>query len=432
MKKYPRNKIISAWCMYDWANSAFATTVMAAVLPIFFRNVAAVTLPEAQHHLATSVWGYTTSIAMLAVAVLSLILGPISDYGSSKKRFLAAFIGIGTLSTALLTLTGVGDWIWVSLFFILGNIGFAGSEVFYDSMLPHIAPPGQIDRISTRGYALGYVGGGILLVLNIGMIWFLPKTFISTNQDSVPALGMQLSFLSVAIWWGLFSIPLFRRVPEPQGVRSGLAGENPLSIAGRRLSTTFREIRRYKQLFLFIIAFWFYNDGIGTIIKMATAYGDEIGIGTMDLVGALLMTQIVGIPLTLAFGKLAGRLSAKRAILLGLIIYIMITVGGYFMTRAIHFWILAFFVGLVQGGTQGLSRSLYASMVPKVKSAEFFSFYNISGKFAGVMGPAIFGLTGQLARTSRLGILSLIFFFLVGGILLLKVDVEEGRAALQG
>lgn len=417
--------------MYDWANSAFATTVMAAVLPIFFRNVAAVTLPEAHHHLATSVWGYTTAIAMLAVAVLSLTLGPLSDYGSSKKRFLAAFIGLGTLSTSLLTLTGVGDWIWVSLFFILGNIGYAGSEVFYDSMLPHIAPPGQIDRISTRGYALGYVGGGILLVLNIGMIWFLPKTFISTNQDSVPVLGMQLSFLSVAIWWGLFSIPLFRHVPEPQGVRSGLAGENPLGIAGRRLSTTFREIRRYKQLFLFIIAFWFYNDGIGTIIKMATAYGDEIGIGTMDLVGALLMTQAVGIPCTLAFGKLAGRISSKRAIFLGLGIYIIITVGGYFMTQAIHFWILAFLVGLVQGGTQGLSRSLYASMVPKEKSAEFFSFYNISGKFAGVMGPAIFGLTGQLARTSRLGILSLILFFVVGGILLLKVDVEDARAAAQ-
>jgi len=413
--------------MYDWANSAFATTVMAAVLPLFFRNVSAITLPQTQHHLATSIWGYTTAIAMLAVAVLSLTLGPVSDYGSSKKRFLAVFIGIGSLATALLTFTGAGNWTWVCLFFIFGNIGFAGSEVFYDSMLPHIARPGEIDRISTKGYALGYVGGGILLAVNIGMIWLLPKTAIQADQTPVPLLGMQLSFLTVALWWVFFSIPLFRRVPEPRGAQSGLAGENPLRVAGRRLGTTFREIRRYKQLFLFIVAFWFYNDGIGTIIKMAVAYGDEIGIGTFDLVGALLLTQVVGIPFTLFFGRLAGKIGAKRSILIGLTIYILVVIGGYFMTQAIHFWIIAFFVAIVQGGTQGLSRSLYGAMIPKKKSAEFFSFYNISGKFAGIMGPAIFALVGQLAKTSRLGILSLIFFFIVGGILLLQVDEDEGK-----
>lgn len=419
-------KIINAWCLYDWANSAFATTVMAAVLPIFFRNVATVTLPQTQHHLATSIWGYTTALAMLLVAVLSLILGPVSDYASSKKRFLAVFVGVGVVSTALLGLTGAGDWMWVAFLFILGNVGFAGGEVFYDAMLPHIARPGEIDRVSTRGYALGYVGGGILLAVNVGMIWLLPKTVVQPDQGAIPVLGMQLSFLSVGIWWGIFSVPLFRRVPEPRGVRVGLGDETPLRVAGRRLSTTFREIRRYRQLFLFVMAFWFYNDGIGTIIKMATAYGDEIGIGTMDLVGALLLTQAVGIPFTLLFGRLAGRMGAKRSILVGLGVYILISVGGYLMTCALHFWMLAFVVGLVQGGTQGLSRSLYGAMVPKKKSAEFFSFYNISGKFAGVMGPAIFGLVGQLAGTSRLGILSLIFFFVVGGILLMKVDVEEG------
>ena len=414
--------------MYDWANSAFATTVMAAVLPIFFRNVAAVTLPTTQHQLATSIWGYTTAIAMFFVAIFSLLLGPISDYSSSKKKFLAVFAGIGIIATSFLALTGIGDWILVAILFILGNIGFAGSEVFYDSLLPHIARTEEIDQVSTKGYAFGYIGGGILLAINIGMIGILPKITILPGEKAVSLFGMQLSFLSVGLWWALFSIPLLRYVPEPQGVRTGLAaGENPFSIAMRRLYTTFRDIQRYKQLFIFVIAFWFYNDGIGTIIKMATAYGDEIGIDTIDLVGALLLTQLVGIPFSLWFGKLAGRISAKRAIFVGLGVYIIISVGGYFMTKAVHFWILAFMVGLVQGGTQALSRSLYASMVPKKKSAEFFSFYNISGKFAGILGPAVFGLVGQLTKSSRLGILSLIFFFVVGGGLLLKVNVEEGK-----
>ncbi len=414
--------------MYDWANSAFATTVMAAVLPIFFRNVAAVTLPTSQHQLATSIWGYTTAIAMFFVAILSLLLGPISDYSASKKKFLAIFAGIGITATSFLAFSGVGDWIWVAVLFILGNIGFAGSEVFYDSLLPHIARPEEIDRVSTKGYAFGYIGGGILLAVNVGMIWVLPKITILPGGESVSLLGMRLSFLSVGLWWAFFSIPLFRNVPEPLGGKTTpTVGENPFMVAGKRLYTTFRDIQRYKQLFIFIIAFWFYNDGIGTIIKMATAYGDEIGIGTIDLIGALLLTQIVGVPFSLWFGRLAESISVKKAIFVGLGVYVMISVGGYFMTKAVHFWILAFMVGLVQGGTQGLSRSLYASMVPKKKSAEFFSFYNISGKFAGILGPAVFGLVGQIAGSSRLGILSLIFFFVVGGFLLFKVNVEEGK-----
>jgi UMF1 family MFS transporter len=416
---------IRAWCLYDWANSAFVTTVMAALLPIFFRDVAATTLPQSNHQMVTSIWGYTTSAAMLIVGILSLILGPVADFGSSKKRFLAAFILLGTVSTALLGLTGAGDWLAVVVLFILGNIGFAGSEVFYDSMLPHLARPGDMDRISTLGYALGYVGGGILLVLNIGMIAFLPSVSILPGGPEVPLLGMRLSFVSVAVWWAAFSIPLFLRVPEPPGVQHGLGGENPMRIAVRRLSYTFRNIRGYRNLFLFILAFWFYNDGIGTIIKMAAVYGKEIGIGTMDMVGALLLTQVIGVPCSIGFGKLAGRIKAKRAILAGLVVYAGISIGGYFMTRALHFWILASAVGLVQGGTQGLSRSLYGALLPREKSSEFFGFFNISGKFAGIAGPAVFGLAGQLSGSSRLGVLSLIFFFIVGGCLLLFVKEAE-------
>jgi UMF1 family MFS transporter len=420
-------KIVDSWCMYDWANSAFATTILAAVLPIFFRRVAASTLPAGETHLATSIWGYTAAASMLIVAAVSLLLGPVADYGSAKKRFLAAFTGIGVLSTSFLALTGRGDWPWVAVLFILGEIGFGGGEVFYDSLLPHIGGPGEFDRISVRAYAFGYLGGGILLAVNIAMIFLIPGTVLEAGGKPVPVLGMQLSFLSVGLWWAVFSVPLFRNVPEPAAGKNKLMGVNPLAVAGERLSNTFRDLRRYKQLFLFIVAFWFYNDGIGTIIKMAAAYGDEIGIGTFDLVGALLMIQVVGIPFSLLFGRLAGRIGAKRSILIGLGVYVLISIGGFFMTKAIHFWILAFVDGLVMGGTQGLSRSLFASLVPKEKSAEFFGFYNISGKFAGIAGPAVFALAGQLAKTSRFGILSLVGFFVIGGILLMKVDVEEGK-----
>ena len=421
------SKKINAWCFYDWANSAFATTIMAAVLPIFFREVATIHLDASQHHLATSLWGYTAAVAMLFVSFISLIFGPVSDFSSSKKKFLKYFIIVGVFATALLSLTGFGMWKLVSLLFIVGNIGYAGSEVFYNALLPHISPPDKIDRISTRGYAFGYIGGGLLLMVNMSMIWFLPKTSFSLHHTDIPLLGMQLSFLSVAVWWGLFSLPILRYVPEPPGPHTSLQGINPFTIANRRLKKTFSHIKKYKQLFLLLIAFWLYNDGIGTIIKMATAYGNEIGIGTLDLVGALLLVQIVGIPCSFAFGRLAEIISTKKSILLGLMVYLLIAIGGFFMTKAIHFWILAFMVGLVQGGTQGLSRSLYGSMVPKEKSAEFFSFYNISGKFAGIAGPVVFALISQLFRSSRFGIISLVFFFIAGAVLLTRVDVEEGR-----
>ena len=421
------SRTIRSWCLFDWANSAFATTVMAAVLPIFYRNVATTNLPQDQTQLATSLWGYTTAFAMFVVAILSLLLGPVADYSSSKKRFLFWFTLCGVLATIGLGFTGEGAWIAVPVLFIFGNIGFAGGEVFYDSMLPHLAAKNDLDQISTRAYAYGYIGGGLLLAVNIVMIFLLPKTPVGPNGTLVPVLGMQLSLMSAGLWWGTFAIPLFRNVPEPPGVRSGLGGENPLYVTIRRLRTTFHEIRKYRQLFLFIIAFWFYNDGIGTIIKMATAYGDEIGISTLDLIGALLVVQFVGIPCTFAFGRMAKRLGTKQSIFIGLIVYTFIVIGGFFMKTALHFWLLAFGVGLVQGGSQSLSRSLFASMVPKMKSAEFFSFYNISGKFAGMAGPLVFGIFSQLFKTSRLGILSLIIFFLVGMLLLWKVDVDEGR-----
>jgi len=420
-----QKKAIRAWCLYDWANSAFATTVMAAMLPIYFRGVAASSLPLPQKHLAVSLWGYTTAVSMLCVSILSLLLGPYSDLSGRKKHYLGGFAFFGVLATCLLSVTGTGHWPWVALLFILAKIGFAGSEVFYDALLPHLAGRDALDRISTRAYAWGYVGGGLLLAVNIAMVYYLPKQILEPGGDPMPALGMQLSFLSAGLWWGLFSIPLFRHVPEPAG-QGKPAASSIFRESLIRLKETFSDIRRYRPAFLFILAFWFYNDGIGTIIKMATVYGSEIGIGTLDLVGALLLTQFVGIPCSLLFGRIAGRVGAKRAILAGIGVYGLISLGGFLMASALHFWILAFVVGLVQGGTQALSRSYYAVLIPKDKSAEFFSFYNISGKFAGILGPALFGLINQLSGNSRLGILSLLFFFITGGILLWRVPDPAG------
>ena len=419
-------KIINSWAMYDWANSAFATTIMSAMFPPFYRSLAtAAGLREAD---ATAAWAYTTSIALLLVAILAPILGAISDHTGGKKRYIAFFAGLGIVGTGLFVFLGDDTYLLGSILFIIGNVGFAGANIFYESLLPHIAKKGDIDQISTRGYALGYLGGGTLLIVNV--LWVMkPELFF------MPSVGFALraAFFSVAVWWAVFSIPLFRNVPEPPVVQE-LEREresNVLQAGFGRLIRTFRQITRYKQLLIFLIAFWIYNDGIGTIIKMATAYGDEIGIGITEMTIALIMTQFVGIPFSFGFGWLAKRLGTKRSILLALGVYTLISIAGYFMTTATHFFILAFMVGTVQGGSQALSRSLYGSMVPKSQSAEFFGFFSTSSKFAGILGPLLFGVVGQLAGGSRLSIISLVIFFIIGGFLLTRVDEAEGRRVAQ-
>jgi UMF1 family MFS transporter len=413
-------RIVNAWSMYDWANSAFATTIMAAMFPPFYRSLAtSAGLSEAN---ATAAWAYTTSIALLIIAIMAPMLGAISDHTGGKKYYVAFFAAMGILGTGLFVVLGDDTYVLGSILFTIGNIGFAGANIFYESLLPHIAKKGDIDQISTRGYALGYVGGGILLIVNV--LWYMkPDLFF------MPDVGFALraSFFSVAVWWALFSIPLFRHVPEPPVVRTVHEPVNVLKAGFGRLAHTFRQIRRYKQLLLFLVAFWIYNDGIGTIIKMATAYGDEIGIDVTDMTIALIITQFVGIPFSFGFGWLARRLGTKRSILVGLGVYVIISIAGFFMQTAIHFYILAFMVGVVQGGSQALSRSLYGTMVPKSQSAEFFGFFSTSSKFAGIFGPLLFGLVSQIAGASRLSILSVIVFFVVGGLLLTRVDEEEGR-----
>ena len=412
-------KVVNSWCMYDWANSAFACTVMGAVFPPFYRSL--VLKAGLEPSQATAYWGYTAALALFIIAVAAPVLGAISDYTGGKKKYVVFFAGLGILSTAAMFFLGGDTWVWASLLYIGGNVGFAGGNIFYESILPYISKKNDMDQISARGYALGYLGGGLLLVINVA--WIMNPTLFGMPDTN---FAIRASLFSVAVWWGIFSVPLLRNVPEPPAAKAYLPGQSPVKMGFKRLAATFREIRRYRQLLIFLAAFWIYNDGVGTIIKMATAYGDEIGIKMTDLIIALLMTQFVGIPFTFLFGSLAKKIGAKKSIMITLVVYTGISIGGYFMKTALHFYILAFIVGTVQGGVQALSRSLFGIMVPKHKAAEFFGFFSTSAKFAGIAGPLLFGLVSQIAGHSRLSIVALIIFFITGGILLSRVDVEEG------
>ncbi|NIM92749.1 MAG: MFS transporter [Anaerolineales bacterium] len=638
---------IRAWTMYDWANSAFATTILAAVLPIYYSQVAGSTLPSAAT--ATAYWSTGLSVSLLITAIMAPILGTISDVRRGKKGFLSFFVSIGVIATALLVLVQTGDWLMASLLFIFGRVGFTAANVFYDALLPHIAREEDQDRVSTRGYAMGYLGGGILLAINVVMLNFLPGTW-----------GARLSFLSVAIWWGIFSIPLFRRVPEPPAATAELEATNTfaaiaeaVSISFKRLSDTFTDIRQYKELFKYLVAFLIYNDGIGTIIGVAAIYGAELGFGSVEMVLALLLVQFVGIPFSLIFGRLpspeekrrsfymafiifnlialpivgilgasnlsddvtgaspdpfedtasavgegtysvsdesvefvgdwstitvpaeqvgmdedvayartseadssltlsfngqevevtygigpeggiwtpeldgeplmdedgeqilvdsfhstarfgetstftseepgehllrlvntgraepssqgnamtiaqlavlppsresdlimiiglliaieavglilsaifgrflfsgiAERMTTKSSIILALSVYAVIAIWGFFLDSVMEFWFLAWMVAVVQGGSQALSRSLYSSMSPSAKSGEFFGLFGVMEKFSSILGPLIFAVAVATFGSSRPAILSVIAFFILGGLLLTFVNVDEGR-----
>lgn len=410
---------LRAYALYDWAKSAFETTIMAAVLPIYFHDVAASTLPE---HLRTAYWGYTSGIALLFVALLSPLLGAIADAYGTLKRFLVTFMAIGIIATSLLVFVGPGDWQLAAWLYLIATLGYVGSNVFYDALLPLVAKPHELDRASTAGYALGYVGGGLLLALNLAWITS-PTTFGFADKG----VAVRASFLSVGVWWIAFAIPLWRKIAEPPMTRQANEVGSALRVGMRRLIDTGRQLRRYRQVMLFLIGYWFFSDGIGTIIKMATIYGREVGIGTTDLIGSLLLVQFLGIPATFAFGWLAEKISAKRAIIVSLFVYTGICVLGYYMTSAWHFWALAALVALVQGGAQALSRSLYATIVPLSKVSEFFAFISVSARFAGILGPLLFGLVAQFAGGSRVSILFLIVFFVIGIVCLSFLDVDEAK-----
>ena len=409
-----------AWALYDWANSAFMTTVVAAVFPIYFAKVVAVGFTSAQ---AQGRFAGASALALLAVALVAPPLGGLADRTASRKRLLFLFAGIGSLACGGLFFAGEGDWVFALMCFGIGNFGAGASAVFYDALLPHIAPPDKVDRASTAGFALGYLGGGLLLALNLA--WITQPTWFGLPSEGT--LGPRLAFLSVALWWLFFTLPLMRRVPEPPALpraASSLGLRGP--FAGVR--ETLAEIRRYPEAFKLLIAFLLYNDGILTIIRMATIFGAGLGLASGDMILALLLVQFVGIPCSFAFGAIAGRVGAKRAVIGALCVYCCVALLGYFMQTSWHFFALAALVALVQGGAQALSRSLFASLVPRQKSAEFFGFFAVGEKFAGVLGPTLFATVALTTGSSRSAMLWVMSFFVIGGALLLRVDVAAGRA----
>jgi len=419
---------VLAWAFYDWANSAFATTVMAGFFPVFFSAISDdLSVQDAQFWFNAALFA-----ASLSVAVSAPILGAVADRGGSRKRFLAVFSMLGVLMTAGLVWVHAGQWPLGLVLYALGTVGFAGANVFYDSMLTDIAGENDFDLVSAFGYALGYVGGGLLLLACLVAIRFpgavgLPAgEGLTPEQSSIPA---RLSFVATAVWWVVFAIPLFRRVPEPK-VRMLSEAERRLGAlraSFARLGRTFGELKKYRNAFVLLVAFLIYNDGIGTIIRMATLYGEEIGIGRTVMIGAIVLVQFVGIPFAFLFGQLARGIGAKTSIFVGLAAYVAITLVGYFMRTGTHFLILAGLVGMVQGGTQALSRSLFGSMIPRHESGEFFGLFAVFEKFAGIIGPGVFALMIALTGSARSAILSVAAFFAVGAVLLSLVNVEEGQ-----
>lgn len=412
-----RRGIIS-WALYDWGNSAFATTVMAGFFPLFFKAYWA---DPGNPQASTFYLGSAVSIASIIVAVCAPALGAIADRGSAKKRLLFFFAYLGILATAALWFVSQGSWQLAALLYILGTIGFSGGNIFYDSLLVSVASRKKVDFVSSLGFALGYIGGGLLFLVNI-IMYQQPELFGIPDGET----AIKLSFVSVAVWWALFSIPIFLFVPEPQFSDTEGAGE---AIKGgfRQLGKTLQDIRHLKVVGLFLVAYWFYIDGVDTIIRMAVDYGSALGFDGGALITALLLVQFIAFPGALLYNLFASKIGVKRAILVAIVGYSFIAVLGFFMQTELHFYLLAMLVGLFQGGIQALSRSFYARIIPNNKAGEFYGFFNMLGKFAAVLGPFLMGSITLLTGSNRIGILSIIILFIIGGLLFMRVDQEEGE-----
>jgi len=411
-------RAVWSWAFYDWANSAYSTTVMAGFFPLFFKEYWADPHNPSQ---STFYLGMANSIASMVVAALAPLLGSVADQGSAKKKFLTFFAFLGVIMTGGLWMVAQGNWQMAVLFYVIATIGFASGNVFYDALLPGLASEERVDAVSSLGFGIGYLGGGLLFLVNVFM-YLKPELF------GIPdgATAIKLSFLSVAVWWAVFTIPLILFVPEPKNYET-IDFNNAIRMGWVQLVQTFKEIRNMKVVGTFLLAYWFYIDGVDTIIRMAVDYGMSLNFPGESLIIALLIVQFVAFPAALIYGWLASKIGTKTAIMVGIIAYSFITLLGYFMTEAWHFYVLAILIGLFMGGIQALSRSLYTRIIPPDKSAEFFGFYNMLGKFAAIIGPALMGTIALVTGSARLGILSILLLFILGAFFLNKVDVKEGK-----
>jgi UMF1 family MFS transporter len=406
------SKSILAWCMYDWANSAFATIVMAAFFPVFLADF---WNGKDSSFDSTTLLGPANSLASIIVAAFAPLLGAIADRGGAKKRFLLTFTSLGVVMTGSLFFVAQGNWIAALMLYVLAIIGFSGSMVFYDSLIVSVAPQGESDRVSALGYSFGYLGGALLFALNVWMV----------QQPGVFGLGSQahavrVSFVLVAVWWAVFSLPLMFFVPEPP------SGKLPIRLALhagiQQLRTTVKRLRDLRPVWMFLLAYWFYIDGVDTVVRMAVDYGKALGFSNGVLMTALLITQVVGFPAALLYSWLGPRIGTRRAILGGIVAYIVVIAwGSAAMQTATGFYSMAVMIGLIQGGIQALSRSYYSRLIPRNEAAQFFGFYNMLGKFAAFIGPLLIAVVKGVSGSARLSMFSINILFLVGGVLLTRV-----------
>lgn len=413
-----RDRRILAWALYDWGNSAFATTVMAGFFPIFFKQFWS---SEANVSLSTARLGIANSVASFILGALAPALGAMADRASGRKKFLFVFAALGATSTASLYLVSQGQWAWAALLYVLGTVGFSGSISFYDALIMGVARERELDTVSALGFALGYLGGGILFLVNVLMTlqpaWF---GFVDAAQ------AVRVSFLMVGVWWLVFTLPLLFTVPEPPA--AGPTAHGVLSVVREgfaQLARTFHDLRKLRNVMMFLLAYFFYIDGVNTIIKMAVDYGMSLGFKSDSLIVALLLVQFIGFPAAIGFGLITPRLGTRRSLELAIGVYVGVAIGAVFMSSELHFYFLAAAIGLVQGGIQSTSRAAFGQMIPADQAGEFFGFYNMLGRFSALLGPLLMAITALLSDNPRVSILSVLILFAVGWFLLRKVEFRD-------
>jgi MFS transporter, UMF1 family len=402
----------NSWVFYDWATSAYSIIITTAVFPLFYKASATNAGVSAAN--STAYLGYTIAIATFILAMLGPILGSIADYQGYKKRFFKFFFGMGVAATALLAFIPSDQWLLLLICYTVAAVGSAGANVFYDAFLVDVTTDERMNRVSSRGLGLGYIGSTIPFIISIAIIILAQSQVIPISTTT----ASKIAFLITALWWGLFTIPMFKNVHQRYYIERE---PNPVVNSFKRLGNTFREIKKYRALFLFLLAYFFYIDGVGTIISMSTAYGSDLGISSTNLLIILFVTQVVAAPFAILYGRLAEKFTGKKMLYVGIIVYIIVCIYAYFLKTTLDFWILAMLVATSQGGIQALSRAYFAKLVPKEKTNEFFGFYNIFGKFASIMGPLLVGATAQLTGNSSSGVFSLVILFIIGLVILARV-----------
>jgi UMF1 family MFS transporter len=414
VKKYSQKE--NSWIFYDWANSAYSIIITTAVFPLYYKAVA--TDAGISMSNSTAYLGYTVAIATFILALIGPILGTIADYEGLKKKFFFFFFIMGSFATLSLAFVPADNWLWLLIIYTITAVGFHGANIFYDAFLVDVTPEERMNDVSARGFGLGYVGSTIPFIISIAIIILAQKEVLPIATST----ASRMAFVITAIWWFVFTIPMLKNVTQVYGIERT---PKLLKSSFQRLGSTFRDIKEYRTVFLFLLAYFFYIDGVGTIISMSTAYGSDLGISSMDLLIILFVTQVVAAPFAIIYGKLAQKFTGKKMLYVGIIVYIIVCIYAFFMKTTMDFWVLAMLVATSQGGIQALSRSYFARLVPKEKANEFFGFYNIFGKFASVMGPLLVAVTSQLTGNSAYGVFSLVILFIIGLAILVRVPEPD-------